>query len=585
MGPSRIRTPGLLIESMQRSDLSPNKKKAGVFSRYAAFFGIMMFFGCRSAHAAMTTTTTPARLGLQNLVFASIMLISLGEMPLVLSGIPQIAKALAFSASRCALQVSLLGSVILQRMMGVSNPGVVIVWVVCVGIIAGREAISRIQYSYPTMERNIILSVLTGGLTVLSLTFGLSLLGTVDPWFCPRTWISIAGMLFGNTLNASSLGASTITKQFASRADTIELRLSRGATVKEATLPLEEETYRTALTPTINGLAATGIVHIPGMMTGQILAGSEPQQAALYQIIINFLIATVATVTVQLVVISSVRALVDSRNSRLRRGILVPKTDAGRSKFLKSIVSSIRNKKDDTSAPRLMSTEIMEHVSLASVQPHGSRRQSPNTAPVLEISNLHVARAGKKINRLVIHQGDRVAIRGKSGIGKSQLLRTIVGLEDPSNECTISLFGREVEDITDYRSKVILVSQNIPALEGTPRQLYEEILKYRNHACRRNELCHSDPMTFIKKWDLEENVFERPWSSLSGGQSQRVCLAIALSLDPKVLLLDESTNALDDNTLILVEKTLVEMSLQTPIMVVTHSQDQVNRFCTHRIDL
>jgi ABC-type dipeptide/oligopeptide/nickel transport system ATPase subunit len=265
---------------------------------------------------------------------------------------------------------------------------------------------------------------------------------------------------------------------------------------------------------------------------------------------------------------------------------LLPKTDAGRSKFLKSIVSSIRNKKDDTSVPQLTSTEIMEPVSLASVQPHGSTRQSPNTAPVLEISNLHIARAGKKINRLVIHQGDRVAIRGKLGIGKtSQLLRTIVGLEDPSNECTISLSGREAEDITDYQSKVILVSQNIPVLEGTPRQLYEEILKYRNHACRRNKLCHSDPMKFIKKWDLEENVFERPWSSLSGGQSQRVCLAITLSLDPKVLLLDESTNALDDSTLILVEKTLVEMSLQTPIMVVTHSQDQVNRFCTHRIDL
>jgi putative ABC transport system permease protein len=199
-------------------------------------------------------------------------------------------------------------------MMGVSNQGVLVIvwWVVCVGIIAGREAFSRIQYSYPTMERNIILSVLSGGLTVfLSLTFSLSLLGTVDPWFCPCTWISIAGMLFGNTLNASSLGASTITKLFASRADTIELRLSRGATVKEAILPLEEETYRTALTPTINGLAATGIVHIPGMMMGQILAGSEPQQAALYQTIINFLIATVATVTVQLVVNSSVRALVD----------------------------------------------------------------------------------------------------------------------------------------------------------------------------------------------------------------------------------------------------------------------------------
>jgi ABC-type iron transport system FetAB permease component len=77
-------------------------------------------------------------------------------------------------------------------------------------------------------------------------------------------------------------------------------RLSLRATWQEALQSVIRNTLTTALTPTINALSVTGIVHIPGMMTGQILAGQSPFQAAAYQVLIFFLIASQACTTVQI---------------------------------------------------------------------------------------------------------------------------------------------------------------------------------------------------------------------------------------------------------------------------------------------
>ena len=149
------------------------------------------------------------------------------------------------------------------------------------------------------------ISILSGAILVLGLSLSYSVFGSINPWFQPRTVIPVAGMLFGNTLSAEALGALGITKQFATCQDQVELCLARGATLHEATLPLVRDAITTALTPTINGLAITGIVHIPGMMTGQILAGQSPSQAAACKIMINFLIAATACTTVQFLVRSA----------------------------------------------------------------------------------------------------------------------------------------------------------------------------------------------------------------------------------------------------------------------------------------
>ena len=97
----------------------------------------------------------------------------------------------------------------------------------------------------------------------------------------------------------------------------IEARLIQGHSAREAILPYRREATRTGMIPTINGMAAAGIISLPGMMTGQILAGAAPVEAVKYQILIMFLIA-VGTGFGTLIALSlAARRLFDERE-RLR---------------------------------------------------------------------------------------------------------------------------------------------------------------------------------------------------------------------------------------------------------------------------
>ncbi len=508
------------------------------------------------ANATTASNILPKRLGKRNIILSTLVLSSIGVLPLFYFGISSLAKSLLVSASRCALQVSLLGSIVLQRMMAVKKPEIVLAWILGVGLVAGREAVSRIKYSFPNKNRNLYGSVLVSGVTVLGLTLTLNLFGKIQPFFDPRTWIPIAGMLFGNTLNASALAASSITKQFATSAENVELRWIRGATTQQATMPLLEESLKTALMPTVNGLAATGIIHIPGMMSGQILAGQSPQQAALYQIVINFLIASTSILSVQLIVHSTVRSLIDTSKSRLRGGVLELDAD----------------KPETKDAVPTHDIPVM----VRSLTPSRNR----GSIPVLELKNLVVLRAKSKVD-LALHPGDRIAISGKSGAGKSQILRTIVGLEEAKGESEISLFGNPIapSDLPSFRRRVCLVPPNKPNLEGTPNQFYQQILRWN----KSSPTPTLTPSEIAKSWGLPEDAMDRDWRTLSGGESQRAALAIALALQPDVLLLDESTSQMDKATSLLVEKTLRKSNI--PMIVVTHSEDQLNRFCTNKIVL
>jgi ABC-type iron transport system FetAB ATPase subunit len=326
------------------------------------------------------------------------------------------------------------------------------------------------------------------------------------------------------------------------------------------------------------------------MMSGQILAGQSPQQAAVYQILINLLIATNALLTVQLVINSSIQVLVNTRESRIRHGILVPKEKATTMiPSLVSIFSKFNLRKILHSS--VLAKQIGIHPStctsknLSSV----STKINSNTnyeIPVLKIKHLEVKRANVKVH-LTLCSGDRLAITGPSGCGKSQILRTMVGLEELEGNSFISLSGESLcqNDLPRFRSKVCLVPQNKPTLEGTPNGLYKQSIRYRCR-CRRNQenlYTRTVPSEIARNWNIGVEAFDQPWSTLSGGESQKAALAIAISLEPDVLLLDESTSALDELSSLPVEETLKACTI--PMIIVTHSNDQLERFCTDRLDL
>jgi putative ABC transport system permease protein len=111
-----------------------------------------------------------------------------------------------------------------------------------------------------------------------------------DPWYAPRYLIPLLGMLLGNTMNGVALALERLTSLAARQANLVEARLLLGFPWRQACEPIRREAARAGMIPAINATAAAGLVSLPGMMTGQILAGTPPAEAVKYQILIMLLI-------------------------------------------------------------------------------------------------------------------------------------------------------------------------------------------------------------------------------------------------------------------------------------------------------
>ncbi len=107
-----------------------------------------------------------------------------------------------------------------------------------------------------------------------------------DSWRDPRYVVPLAGMIVGNAMTGVALGANRLVDGIKSRRAMVETALMLGATPKVASRQVVRNAFDAALLPTINSMVSIGIVALPGMMTGQILAGVSPLIAIRYQIAI-----------------------------------------------------------------------------------------------------------------------------------------------------------------------------------------------------------------------------------------------------------------------------------------------------------
>ena len=187
-------------------------------------------------------------------------------------------------------------------------------------------------------------------------------------------------------------------------------------------------------------------------------------------------------------------------------------------------------------------------------------------------TSLHVL---KGIN-LKVEKGEMVAIMGSSGSGKSTLLN-IIGILDELDEGQYFLDDIEIKDLTEkksanYRNKFLgFVFQSFNlinfknALENVALPLYYQGLN------RKDRL--DKALFHLEKVGLANWASHMP-NELSGGQKQRVAIARALAAEPKLLLADEPTGALDSNTSKEIMKFLQQLNEEgKTILIVTHEQD------------
>lgn len=173
---------------------------------------------------------------------------------------------------------------------------------------------------------------------------------------------------------------------------------------------------------------------------------------------------------------------------------------------------------------------------------------------------------------LTLNEGKFIVILGPSGAGKSTLLNILGGLDSPTSG-KIIVNGKDISTLSDnelaeYRAETV----------GFVFQFYNLIptlTVYENVALVKEISPNAlDPQKMIEEVGLGEHMKNFP-AELSGGEQQRVSIARALAKNPKILLCDEPTGALDSETGVLVLKLLLKMakSYGKTIVIVTHNQN------------
>ena len=148
---------------------------------------------------------------------------------------------------------------------------------------------------------------ITGAAMLLGSGFVLVYISTlvvrVRPWYDPRYMIPLFGMIVGSAMNGASIAAERLAGEMDARRAEIEAYLALGASYQQASRQPVRQALRASLIPTVNGLMVVGIVTLPGMMTGQILAGSSPLTAVRYQIVVVFMQAAAVAITTTVIVL------------------------------------------------------------------------------------------------------------------------------------------------------------------------------------------------------------------------------------------------------------------------------------------
>ena len=133
-------------------------------------------------------------------------------------------------------------------------------------------------------------------------------------FFNPQYTIPLSGMIFGNAMTGLSLALKSFNENLKAQRSRVESLLYLGVTPKKILLPFVNNALETALLPTMNRMMGMGIISLPGMMTGQILSGTLPMTAILYQIAIMIAITAVVCLAVFAALIFGYKTLYNDRN-------------------------------------------------------------------------------------------------------------------------------------------------------------------------------------------------------------------------------------------------------------------------------
>jgi putative ABC transport system permease protein len=231
-------------------------------------------------------TTGAINIGWLELLLATLFIIGAGAVSIAMS--LGLLRSLAIATLRTYLQLIALGFA-LTWIFRIDSVWIVLGVFLFMMLMTAQILLKRVTQKPPNLYLSTFLAVFLSGVVVTFSVTGLII--QVEPWYDPRYVLTIGGMILGNSMNGIALTLERLFDDMKKRVDEVNLALAFGGTPWEAALPSIRIALNAGLTPTINSMSAVGLVSIPGMMTGQLLAGADPVKAAKYQIIVMLMIS------------------------------------------------------------------------------------------------------------------------------------------------------------------------------------------------------------------------------------------------------------------------------------------------------
>ena len=244
-----------------------------------------------TAATATTAATGVVPIGPWQLALAAVFMVVVGAISIALQ--LGLVKDLAWATVRTYVQLIVLG-LVLRWVITNDSWFIVVTLLALMVVMATRIVIQRAPDAPAGLYGRTGLALFVSGAAVTFAVTGLVI--GVDPWYRAQYVIPIAGMVIGNSMTGIALTLERVFEDMDKRAPEILGLLALGATPWEAARASVRTALRAGLIPTLNSMAAVGIVFIPGMMTGQILAGADPLDASVYQIVVMLMVAAATAV-------------------------------------------------------------------------------------------------------------------------------------------------------------------------------------------------------------------------------------------------------------------------------------------------
>ncbi|WP_039971065.1 ABC transporter permease [Vibrio halioticoli] len=222
----------------------------------------------------------------------------------------ELSKEMLVSVVRMAVQLMLVG-IYLEFLFSIDSLWINLAWIAVMLVVGASTIVGKAKLPRKPLFFPVLGGLVFGLAPVLLFLFWMVV--QPEPVHSAQYVIPLAGMLLGNSLSGNIVALQNLYSAFEDRREEYEVAIALGAPAEYATLPFVRTAMQKALAPILASMAASGLVTLPGMMTGQILGGASPILAIKYQILILIAIFVVMTISVTLTLKFSLRRSINSQ--------------------------------------------------------------------------------------------------------------------------------------------------------------------------------------------------------------------------------------------------------------------------------